>query len=81
MLGALCLRPPITKTRDRVDHLGARFEVDVFEGENAGLVLAEIELDREDAPFARPDWLGDEVTSDPRYSNAHLALHPYRSWG
>ncbi|HEU4754875.1 MAG TPA: CYTH domain-containing protein [Armatimonadota bacterium] len=56
------------------------WEIDVFEGENAGLVVAEIELPREDEPFERPDWLGEEVTEDPRYKNAALAFHPYRSW-
>jgi adenylate cyclase len=80
LLAGLCLRPPIEKTRYRVDVAGAWFEVDVFEGANAGLVLAEIELSSEDEPFPRPDWLGEEVTHDPRYSNASLAERPYGSW-
>ncbi len=75
---ALCLRPPIVKTRHRVEYQGAGFEIDVFEAENAPLVLAELELAREDQPVPRPPWLGEEVTEDPRYTNAHLALHPYR---
>lgn len=59
------------------DHV---FEVDVFEAENAGLVVAEIELVAADAPFPRPAWLGPEVTDDPRYFNSALAQTPYRAW-
>ena len=59
------------------DHL---WEVDVFDGANAGLVIAEIELAREDEVFAVPEWLGAEVSGDPRYFNSRLAEHPYRSW-
>jgi adenylate cyclase len=80
LIDALCVRPPIAKTRYRVAYQGALFEVDVFEGANEGLVLAEVELPSEDAAFARPAWLGEEVTADPRYANAYLAEHPYRSW-
>ena len=56
---------------------GLRWEVDEFIGRHAGLVLAEIELESETQPFFRPDWLGEEVTRDPRYSNASLAANPY----
>ncbi len=56
------------------------WEIDVFSGANEGLVVAEIELDNENQGFERPEWLGDEVTDDPRYKNALLALHPYRGW-
>ena len=56
------------------------WEVDVFEGDNAGLVLAEIELGSEDEPFARPDWLGEEVSADPRYYNSNLVLRPFARW-
>ena len=59
---------------------GHTWEVDVFHGENEGLVVAEIELDAEDEPFARPDWLADEVTGDARYYNSSLARTPYRLW-
>ena len=55
-------------------------EVDVFHGENEGLVVAEIELGAEDEPFAHPDWLADEVTGDARYYNSSLARTPYRLW-
>ena len=56
------------------------FEVDEFYGDNEGLVMAEIELEKPDEPFERPAWLGEEVTGDRRYYNSHLLLHPYKSW-
>ena len=56
------------------------WEVDVFHGDNEGLVVAEIELSSEDDPFDRPDWLGEEVTGDPRYYNSSLRAHPYKEW-
>lgn len=59
---------------------GKYFEVDVFYGENEGLVMAEIELDSPDEPFERPAWLGEEVTGDKRYYNSHLLRYPYRLW-
>ncbi|WP_288313073.1 CYTH domain-containing protein [uncultured Selenomonas sp.] len=59
---------------------GHTWEVDVFHGENEGLVVAEIELGAEDEPFARPDWLADEVTGDARYYNSSLTRTPYRLW-
>ena len=70
----------IEKTRHTVEHGGFIWEVDVFEGANAGLVLAEIELDAADESFERPGWLGEEVSMDPRYSNSSLSRHPYGSW-
>ncbi len=77
---ALCDGPVVRKTRRVVEHAGARWEIDEFEGDNAGLVVAEIELPSEDAPFERPDWLGAEVTHDPRYFNSSLATAPYSTW-
>ena len=56
------------------------WEVDVFHGDNEGLVVAEIELSSEDYPFDRADWLGEEVTGDPRYYNSSLRAHPYKEW-
>lgn len=70
----------IEKDRYEVDVEGSLWEVDVFHGGNEGLTIAEIELPKEDAPFSRPDWLGEEVTGDVRYYNAELARHPYRAW-
>ncbi len=80
MLNALSRTPVIEKVRYFVDAGPHTFEIDVFEGENAGLVVAEIELAAVDEPFARPDWLGQEVTADVRYYNTSLARHPYRLW-
>ncbi|HEY0846031.1 MAG TPA: CYTH domain-containing protein [Noviherbaspirillum sp.] len=80
MLDSLCERPIIEKKRYRITYAGMVWEVDQFFGENAGLVVAEIELESEDQPFDRPDWIGEEVTSDARYFNANLLRHPYSMW-
>ena len=72
--------PLIEKTRHLVEHGGMTWEIDEFHGDNAGLVVAELELDSEDQPFARPEWLGVEVTQLRRYYNVCLVQHPYRSW-
>ncbi|TDH62660.1 CYTH domain-containing protein [Dankookia rubra] len=73
MLAALCIPPVLEKTRTRVAHGGLVWEVDVFAGHLAGLVLAEVELASADQPFARPGWAGQEVTGDGRYQNNALA--------
>lgn len=70
----------IEKTRYRVQHQGFHWEVDVFHGANAGLVIAEIELDHPDADFPRPDWIGDEITHDSDYSNSALSRRPVSAW-
>ena len=70
----------IEKTRHTFEELGSMWEVDEFEGANAGLVIAEIELDDPDQAFARPAWLGEEVSSISRYFNAELSRKPYSSW-
>ena len=76
LLDTLCVAG-IDKTRF-VARVGAHdFEIDVFAGRNAGLSLVEIELSHEDEPFPRPEWLGDEVTHDHRYSNSILAQRPW----
>jgi adenylate cyclase len=80
LLDTLCARPQIEKLRWRVPAGPHTWEVDEFLGENAGLVVAEIELRAEDEPFSRPEWLGDEVTADPRYRNSELARRPYGTW-
>jgi adenylate cyclase len=77
---ALCVRPLIEKVRYRNPHQGLVWEVDEFHGENAGLIVAEVELEREDQAYARPRWLGAEVTSDPRYYNVNLVAEPFRNW-
>jgi adenylate cyclase len=70
----------IEKVRHLVPHGDLTFEVDVFAGENEGLVIAEIELRDELQPFALPDWIGAEITGQPDYYNGALVLRPYRSW-
>jgi adenylate cyclase len=77
----LCQAAPIEKTRYCVPYEGFIWEVDVFHGINKGLVIAEIELDYETQPFAKPDWIGAEVTFDKRYSNSNLIQNPYSQWG
>jgi adenylate cyclase len=79
-LNSLCERPIIEKYRYRIQYEGMIWEVDEFLGDNAGLIVAEIELEQEDQPFAKPDWLGAEVTGDKRYYNAQLLRHPYTQW-
>jgi adenylate cyclase len=79
-LDELCEKPIIEKTRYRIPYRGMVWEVDEFHGENAGLVVAEIELTSEDQLFDKPDWIGEEVTHDPRYANANLLRHPYSKW-
>ncbi|HOD09508.1 MAG TPA: adenylate cyclase, partial [Flavobacterium sp.] len=56
------------------------FEVDIFSGENEGLVMAEIELENENETFEKPDWLDEEVTNDERYYNAYLSKKPFTTW-
>jgi adenylate cyclase len=80
LLDGLCEQPLIEKYRTRIALGGHVWEVDEFLGANAGLVVAEIELGSEDEAFDKPDWLGEEVTSDVRYLNANLIRHPYTSW-
>ena len=70
----------VRKTRYKVTVASHIWDVDVFEGENAPLVLAEVELGHEEEPFEAPDWLGSEVTGDPRYMNYQLACEPYGGW-
>ena len=70
----------IEKVRHEVEWQGSTWEIDVFSGENAGLVIAEIELEHEHDHFARPPWLAAEVTGQARYYNGSLARHPYSEW-
>ncbi len=80
MLKELCEKPLIEKSRHIVPHAGHVWEIDVFEGENRGLVVAEIELENETEPFERPQWIGEEVSDDPRYYNVCLIENPYSKW-
>lgn len=77
---ALADGPLIDKTRHYVEHGGMTWEVDEFHAENSGLVVAELELSREDERFSSPPWLGLEVTELARYYNVCLVQHPYRAW-
>jgi adenylate cyclase len=70
----------IEKRRYLVDYQGFRWEIDEFGGANAGLVVAEIELEDKTAEFSKPDWVGQEVSEDPKYLNSYLAKHPYEKW-
>ena len=80
MLDALAERPIIEKKRYKIPHRGVTIEVDEFLGENAGLVVAEVELKSADQVFDAPAWLGEEVTGDPKYYNVNLIRHPYSKW-
>ena len=80
MLDTLAEGPLIEKTRYHVPHGGHTWEIDVFSGDNAGLVVAEVELASADESFQRPSWLGEEVSDDPRYYNVCLVQHPFKDW-
>lgn len=80
MLELLCDRPLIEKIRYKVTVNGFLWEVDKFLGQNEGLILAEIELEKENQDIALPEWIDQEVTDDQRYYNYYLAKNPYRSW-
>ena len=80
MLRNFCGDRVISKTRYLLELNGLRWEIDEFSGENQGLIIAEIELETEDQLFEKPDWLGKEVSFDPRYFNAALAQNPSANW-
>lgn len=77
---AICEQPLIEKNRRKIPFAGFVWEVDEFLGDNLGLVVAEIELPSEDSEFAKPDWVGQEVTHDQRYFNSNLSQHPFNCW-
>lgn len=81
MLDSLAEKPLIEKTRRKISHRGLIWEVDEFFGENAGLIVAEVELQSEGQAFEKPEWVGSEVTTDPRYFNSNLVRNPYAKWG
>ena len=76
----LCEEPIIEKIRHIVVHKNKTWEVDEFDGLNQGLVVAEIELENENEIVELPDWIGEEVTDEPRYYNSNLASKPYSEW-
>lgn len=81
MLDELCERPLIEKNRYKIPFAGLTWEVDEFFGDNQGLIMAEVELQSEDQPVEKPEWIGEEVSHDPRYFNASLIGNPYTTWG
>ena len=80
LLSGLCTQPLIEKYRYRILYQGLMWEVDEFLGDNAGLIVAEVELESESQAFSRPEWLGEEVSHDHRYANANLLKHPFCQW-
>ena len=76
----LCEGPIIQKKRFHIIHQGHLWEVDEFQGENSGLIVAEVELSHPDQQVHLPPWVGQEVTGDPRYYNSNLTIHPYGTW-
>lgn len=76
----MCEGPLIKKKRYTQVYNGFKWEIDEFAGENEGLVIAEIEVENETQLFERPDWVGKEVSDDPRYFNSSLAANPYSKW-
>ncbi len=80
MLDDLCEKPIIEKNRYKIPIGDVTWEVDEFLGVNDGLIVAEVELRSEDQSFPKPDWIGDEVTGDPRYFNANLIARPFSTW-
>jgi adenylate cyclase len=80
MLDLLCERPLIEKTRYREAFGGRTWEIDVFHGDNEGLVVAEVEVAAESERVQAPPWLGREVSNDPRYLNSNLISNPYKNW-
>lgn len=80
ILNTLCEKPLIEKKRYFVEHAGKEWEIDVFEGDNAGLIVAEIELDSSNEYFELPPWAGEDVSHDTRYYNVCLVKHPYKDW-
>lgn len=76
----LCEKGLIDKIRYEIKIGNHMYEVDVFAGENEGLIIAEIELQSEDEKFEKPNWIGRELTNDARFYNAYLSHHPFKSW-
>jgi adenylate cyclase len=70
----------IEKTRYNINYAGNVWEVDIFEGDNQGLIIAEIELKHENQEFEKPEWVKNEVSDDRRYTNAYLSVNPFKNW-
>lgn len=81
MLDDLCLPGRIEKTRYKIPYQGFVWEVDEFEGDNKGLIVAEVELNDSATNVPLPPWVGEEVSQDYRYANSELSKNPFRKWG
>lgn len=79
LLDQFCISK-LSKKRYKIAHQGHVWEVDEFLGENAGLIVAEIELGNEHESFALPEWVGQEVSHEKKYTNASLSIHPFKDW-
>jgi adenylate cyclase len=80
LLDYACDRPLVEKNRHKIPHAGFIWEVDEFLGDNAGLIVAEIELSAESQTFEQPSWIGEEVSGQARYFNSYLVKHPFKTW-
>ena len=80
MLDTLCDRPLIEKIRYQLNHDHLIWEIDEFQGENRGLIIAEVELENENQMINLPDWVGKEVSHDPKYYNVNLTQYHYQTW-
>ncbi|EPG64655.1 hypothetical protein LEP1GSC061_0998 [Leptospira wolffii serovar Khorat str. Khorat-H2] len=80
MISNICEKPVVKKLRYLINFQGSIWEVDEFLEENEGLVVAEIELKSENEIFNKPDWIGKEVSDDPKYFNSNLIRSPFRHW-
>ncbi|HPF51988.1 MAG TPA: CYTH domain-containing protein [Draconibacterium sp.] len=80
VLMEMCLDNPIEKVRYREEIAGKIWEIDVFDGKNKGLILAEVELESEGETVEIPEWVTEEVSTDKRYFNAWLSNHPFLNW-
>ncbi|BAY65228.1 adenylate cyclase [Calothrix brevissima NIES-22] len=80
MLDTLCDRPLIEKTRYKIAYGNLIWEIDEFEGVNKGLIIAEVELTNEKQQIELPDWIGEEVSDNPKYYNSNLVKHPFSQW-
>jgi CYTH domain-containing protein len=80
MLTHLAEQPIVEKIRYKIAQDGLVWEIDEFLGVNKGLIVAEVELQSEDQKFEKPEWIGEEVSGDPRYFNSNLVKNPYTTW-
>ena len=80
MLANLCEKPIIEKYRTKIELNELIWEVDEFVGDNTGLIIAEVELKNEYQKIVLPDWIGEEVSGNPKYNNSYLVKNPYKNW-